>query len=284
MNFQPIRFDQHTMAQYVALFASCFPGVGKFTPAYLQWLYLDNPDGRALGFDAWDGERLAAHYVCVAARARINGEAVPVLLSLNTATAPAYQGRGLFTKLAEMSFEAARAAGFAGIYGVANANSTPGFIRKLGFQLVRQLEAQIGVGGLGVAREPDGAAPAFERLWTPASLAWRCASPQQAVRHRPRGDVWQFQAPALGRWLPAHAELSARGLPALAPAPAAGFSPLRLFIGLAPDRARRWRAYAGIPQRLRPSPLNLIYRSFAPRSAPLDPARIHFSFLDFDAY
>lgn len=284
MNFQPIRFDPHTMAQYVALFAGCFPGVAKFTPDYLRWLYLDNPDGRALGFDAWDGERLAAHYVCVAARARLDGETVPVLLSLNTATAPAYQGRGLFTQLAEMSFEAARAAGFAGVYGVANANSTPGFIRKLRFQLVRQLEAQIGVGGLRVARAPDAAPPAFERVWSPASLAWRCAGPLQAVRCRARGELWQFEAPAVGRWLSAYAELGAAGLAPPAPAPHAGPSPLRLFIGLAPDSARRWRAYAGIPQRLRPSPLNLIYRSFAGGAAPLDAARIHFSFLDFDAY
>jgi hypothetical protein len=36
--------------------------------------------------------------------------------------------------------------------------------------------------------------------------------------------------------------------------------------------------------RLRPSPLNLIYRSFAPRVSALDPSRIAFSFLDFDAY
>ena len=36
--------------------------------------------------------------------------------------------------------------------------------------------------------------------------------------------------------------------------------------------------------RLRPSPLNLIYRSFSERVARLDPARIQFTFLDFDAY
>jgi hypothetical protein len=61
-------------------------------------------------------------------------------------------------------------------------------------------------------------------------------------------------------------------------------SPLRLFIGLAPDASSSYWNYASIPMSLRPSPLNLIYRSFAPRVAGLDPARIAFSFLDFDAY
>jgi hypothetical protein len=36
--------------------------------------------------------------------------------------------------------------------------------------------------------------------------------------------------------------------------------------------------------RLRPSPLNLIYRSFSPDVTALDASRIAFSFLDFDAY
>jgi hypothetical protein len=42
--------------------------------------------------------------------------------------------------------------------------------------------------------------------------------------------------------------------------------------------------YASIPQRLRPSPLNLIYRSLSGRAPQLDPSNIRFTFLDFDAY
>jgi GNAT superfamily N-acetyltransferase len=129
-----------------------------------------NPDGRAVGFDAWDGERLAAHYVCVPARARVDGRLVPVLLSLNTATHPRLPGQGLFTKLAAMTFEAAGEAGFDGVYGVANANSTPGFIRKLGFQLVRPLDARSGWADLRHGR-PGPAALSFERSWSPR----RCA-------------------------------------------------------------------------------------------------------------
>ena len=67
MNFAPVQYDQDHLARYSALFGTCFPGAGKFTPDYLAWLYLANPDGKAVGFDAWDGERLAAHYVCAPA-------------------------------------------------------------------------------------------------------------------------------------------------------------------------------------------------------------------------
>jgi GNAT superfamily N-acetyltransferase len=283
MRITPIQNDAATLAQYVALFAACFPGTGKFTPDYLTWLYTANPDGPAVGMDAWDGERLAAHYVCIPARAWVEGSEVLVLLSLNTATHPDYQGKGLFTKLATATFEFGAAAGFDGVYGVANANSTPGFVRKLDFQLVRPLEARVGLGTLSHGPKAPAAQLSFERSWTPEALAWRCANPHSRVHRRTTGTHEQFYAPAFGLSVPAYAELATSvATPAAGDAPF--LSPLRLLIGLAPDANAGWWNYASIPQRLRPSPLNLIYRSNTARVAALDPARIQFSFLDFDAY
>jgi len=170
---------------------------------------------------------------------------------------------------------------------VANANSTPGFVRKLGFQLVRPLEARIGLGGLRHAGKPDAAALSFERAWSEDALRWRCANPHNPVFARAAADArLQFYASASGHRLPAYAELDdarlLKAVPVRADAPP--LSPLRLFIGLAPDASARYWNYASIPMRLRPSPLNLIYRSFSPAVAALDASRIAFSFLDFDAY
>lgn len=280
MEFRPLRPDHDAIAAYCALFKACFPGVDIFTPAYLQWLYLDNPDGMAVGFDAWEDGRLAAHYVCVPATAIIEGVAQRVLLSLNTATHPDFQGKGLFTKLANLTYEAGAAHGFGGCYGVANANSTPGFIRKLGFQLVRQLEARVGTGGLPLDRMPAGLS--FERSWSEAALAWRCSSPRNRVSAATHNGKLRLHARAFGLALPAYAELPRGEVPAGAGSDF--LSPLRLYLGLLPDAAGGYGAYASIPKRLRPSPLNLIWRPFQEGGPQLDPARIHFSFLDFDAY
>ncbi|KQQ33672.1 GNAT family acetyltransferase [Duganella sp. Leaf126] len=292
--FLPIRTDDDALAGYARLLAACFPGTRKFTGPYLQWLYRDNPDGAALGFDAWDGDQLAAHYVCIAARAVIDGAAVPVpvLLSLNTATHPAYQGRGLFTRLAALTYAAGAGRGCHGVYGVANAHSTPGFVRKLGFQLVRPLEARIGCGRLP-PRAPG--ALSFVRHWDQASLAWRAACPGKPLDVRRCGPVWQFRAPALPL-VHAYAELAASpepdwSLPGVGGA-RWGAAPLRLFLGLRPAAGSGgavgvhgvYGAYLRIPQRLRPSPLNLIYLPLAEGSVRLAPEAIDFSFLDFDAY
>jgi len=280
----PIRTDDDALTRYAQLLSACFPGTDKFTRAYLQWLYRDNPDGVAVGFDAWDGDQLAAHYVCIAARADINGVTVPVLLSLNTATHPAHQGKGLFTKLAALTYEAGARHGYHGVYGVANANSTPGFLRKLNFQLVRPLEARIGFGTLP---PPRPGPRSFARRWDQASLAWRAACPGKPLGARRHGDLWQFHAPAMPL-VHAYAEVAAASLPpaiALPEAGAAAPATLRLFLGLRPDADGGYGRYVNIPQRLRPSPLNLIWLPLAGSDqGRLAPEAIDFSFLDFDAY
>ena len=281
MDFVPVRYDDSACADYARLFADCFPGIDKFSREYLDWLYRCNPDGEVVGFDARDGDRLAAHYVCIPARAQVGDDEVRVLLSLNTATHPDYQGKGLFTKLAKLTYAAGAERGFDCIYGVANANSTPGFIRKLGFQLVVPLRACVGIGPLGLDFSRE-ASLQFRRIWSTQALAWRCACPVNPVIARVGSDRTTLLAPALlGGACVAAAELdSASQVDA-----ASGFaSPLRLFIGRVPTAWRRSALYVDIPDRLRPSPLNMIYRSLSGRVMAIDPNAVFLSFLDFDAY
>lgn len=282
ITFAPVRIDQDMLPRYEALFRACFPSSNKFSPQVLKWLYEDNPEGKAVGFDALEGGRPVAHYVCVPTKIRIDGAVVSSLLSLNTATHPQYQGRGLFSKLAALTYQAAADRGFSCVYGVANSNSTPGFVRKLGFQLVQPLEAKIGVGNLGINFEHLLQNAQFERIWTPDSLKWRCSSPVNPVTAFDLADCRGFYARALGRALPAYTELTHAAssyVENIRPV-----TPLRLYLGLVPKGSGKFSAYADIPTVLRPSPLNLIFRPLASHMPMLEADHIHFSFLDFDAY
>lgn len=283
ISFSPVRVDAASLVRYEALFTACFSKQEKFSPTSLAWLYADNPDGSVVGFDAYDGDVLAAHYVCIPASIRLNGKVEKTLLSLNTATHPAYQGKGMFTKLAEMTYRAGADLGYGSVYGVANANSTPGFIRKLGFQLVQPLHAKIGCGSLGVDKVVAARQAQFERVWSAESLAWRCANPTNSIHGRQTSQHGlALHADAFGKLVPAYAELPLlSGFQADAPA---FFSPLRLFLGLVPHGAGGLARYAEIPQRMRPSPLNLIFRSLTATPVKLEAGHIAFSFLDFDAY
>ena len=58
-----------------------------------------------------------------------------------------------------------------------------------------------------------------------------------------------------------------------------------LFIGLEPRLDLARHGLVPLPQRFRPSPLNLIYRPLSARAPKtLDPAAVSLSFLDFDPY
>lgn len=284
INILPIQSDSKALAQYESLLSKCFPKTVKFNPSYLDWLYRKNPDGKAQGFDAWDGHLLVAHYVCIPVLARVGGKVVRALLSLNTATHPDYEGRGLFTKLAEMTYSVAATEDFDCVYGVANARSTPAFVNKLGFQLVQPLDARIGVGKLGNDQEVDASELQFKRIWSAKSLKWRCSNPYNPISSRRHDNLLQFHAQAMGKFLPVYAELSSLDMPQVWCGDVKSLPPWRLFIGLVLDGACKFHHYVSIPTRFRPSPLNFIYRSLSQRIVRLEKGHISFSFLDFDAY
>ena len=250
---------------------------GKFRPEALAWRYRDNPAGTVIGADAWDGERLAAHYVACPLEARIDGQIVRGLLSLNTATHPDYQGRGLFTQLAETAYGLGAAAGYAFVIGVANANSTPGFLRRLAFQDVGRLHA----GVLASLPKRFSIAPVqYQAAWREDLLAWRLANPDGCYTTARRGEL-------LGVWAKTHLPFVQCGafLPNAEAVTPAGGAPLAatLFLGLEPRM--NLSAFLPIPERLRPSPLNLIWRSLGTGApAALQREAVALNFLDFDPY
>lgn len=285
MEFRRVEVNVESLNTYGSLFAECFPGATHLDSRYLAWLYRDNPVGRVVGFDAWEGDELAAHYVCIPVDLQVHRRPVRGLLSLNTATRPAFQGKGLFTKLAELCYAAGAQEGFECIYGVANAHSTPGFLRKLGFSLVGPLEARIGVawpefsfGDLSQSTEE------FRRIWTKASMAWRVSCPSNLISlTRKEGRGWLASASARKFGVRAVAEIPDYG----AEFDEHGgnmFCFGKLFIGLVPREYGRLSGYIDIPARLRPSPLNLIYRDLSGELAVPAVNHVMLSFLDFDAY
>ncbi|HEX8825648.1 MAG TPA: GNAT family N-acetyltransferase [Archangium sp.] len=284
-DIRQIELSEPSLQSYHRLLTEVFPtAAAQFTPAYLTWQYVRNPAGPAVGFNAFAGETLAAHYVTLPIRVQLEGRACKGLLSLNTATHPQHQGKGLFTRLADATYQYAASQGYELVVGVANANSTPGFTRKLGFQLVAPLEARMGVGPLP-AQDPRFTSE-FEVLWDHELLGWRLANPSRTYRLRPRGESMRIEAPTGKAGIQAILGDFPRALcpTALERTAPASPNPVRLWLGIDPSRRFQRSLYTSIPKRLRPSPLNLIYRDLTGKRASLDMSRLRFRALDFDAY
>jgi GNAT superfamily N-acetyltransferase len=282
MEFRTTTENPDLIGSHLRLLRQCFPHARHFNAEYLTWLYSQNPDGQAVGYDAFDDNVLVATYVCIPASIILRKLVVPALLSLNTATAPSHRGQGLFPKLAELTYELGKSSGFNAVFGVANGNSIRGFSGKLRFQDVAGLEARIGIGHFPRQFSPHSEqSPEFQRYWDEDRLNWRVSNPAnrlalasgltgtrvRGATHNPFIDV-QCEVP--GRF-PITSEPSR-------------FSLMRVSIGLAPPKTTKPGISVELPDRLKPSPLRLIYRNLASPSDRLDPTSVLFRFIDFDAY
>ncbi|QQR85973.1 MAG: GNAT family N-acetyltransferase [Flavobacteriales bacterium] len=277
--FERVGTEDASIAQATALLRNVFPKASHFTEPVVRWQYLDNPDGHVVGFNAFAGAVLAAHYVAIPLVARVHGKEERGLLSLNTATHPDHQGKGLFTKLANLTYEAAAREGFGFVIGVANANSTHGFTKKLGFQLVAPLMAMVGVGPITNKNEYP---VAYQRIWHTKAVDWRLGHPRNkyysaltTCRDLVLTDRTQFGARLF------LAALDGGTLTSELPE-ATGWNPLRVWIGL--DSRTNWflRPYFNIPMRFRPSPLNLIFKDLTGQGRTLPADQVRFQAIDFD--
>lgn len=186
--------DASRFNAYLRLFKQCFPNANKYTYQYLKWLYLDNPFGSAIGFDALVGDQVVAHYAVIPAPAKISHKDCLVCWSLNTATHPNYQGLGLFIKLAGLTYEFAKKRGYIAIIGIANKNSTLGFIKKLSFKLLGQQKIRFGYFNSISLLKPD----INRRVWPEELLSWRLSNPSEKYYYRQVGSkirIYTFTQP-----------------------------------------------------------------------------------------
>ena len=116
-----------------ALFQAVFRK--EMTEAYWNWRYRDNPAAGPMIDLMWDSAELVGHYAVSPVGLQVNGTAVLAALSMTTMTHPAYNGRGIFTTLAENLYARIhRAQGVAAVFGFPNDQSHRGFVKNLAWQ------------------------------------------------------------------------------------------------------------------------------------------------------
>lgn len=106
--------------------------VKKFDTSYLIAGYF--------GYFAYDGSKAIAFYAAIPVRMCYKNETELAAQSVNTMTHPDYSGKGLFTKLAQMTYDKLAEAGIRFVWGFPNQNSEPGFLSKLGWEYQHRLE------------------------------------------------------------------------------------------------------------------------------------------------
>jgi predicted N-acetyltransferase YhbS len=278
---RPIDLSREGLERTAGLLRVVFPQATHIDADYLDRLYNGNPLGPTSGLCAWERGELVGHYLMIPIRARLFGEVETGIWPFQLATHPGYRLKGLFSTFVERSFELCREGGYSFFAGVGNANSTPIFVKKWGYQSIRQLDVKLGLGA-APARGDDRALE-LVRLWDRETLAWRLAHPARPYRALRRGDHTRLYArgpygiPVEVGAFPS--ELVPDDLPRLRSP-----SPLRLFVGADPTRDWRGSSYFDVPRRFWPSPLHLLFKDLSGRERRIAPDAVRYEVCDYDAY
>jgi hypothetical protein len=252
-----------SLSKYLDLFKASFPRF-KTSVEYIDWLYFKNPNGPAVGFDAYDGELLVAHYVCVPIW--IDAYDKPSLLALNTATHPKYQGRGLLKVLANNTYEA-HEDDFACVVGVANAQAIKPLTKHLSFEHIGDLELRFGVLDFSLHGR---------RIYTEPEILWRAKCPGKSLGTKfYSGGVVRFTRRLYGI-LPITAFCPVRKINDKQPNLRRNSQKL----GFTLDWRRNYKPKIFLPRKLKPSPLSFVFR---PLSESDSSRLVAWTFPDFDA-
>lgn len=283
-----------------ALLHEVFPIARFASPAYLDWLYDANPAGLSAAVSI----ETLGHNGCIAQRYHYQGKPITMGLSLNTAVSEKARGRGMFGQLLTDLATSARNAGFSHIVGVANGNSTHGFVKN-GFRLIRSLPVRMGLFPLWFVMEtkieeiiPEQLQLSRfkthydnEQIWSDEILRWRLASP--ACRYR---VFTSNDALFITTITHIHGVKTGVILKVFASRKTNIVNHLRQMTAIARKLGTPFLMYAGfnphfhfaginLPQKVRPTPLNLIVKTLDTSYGGNEQFSLDcFEFLDFDAY
>ena len=241
----------------------------KFSFDYLKWKYVENPVGQVVGFNAYLDNIMAAHYETMPIYMSINGKKTLGLLSLDTATHPDHRGKRLFSILAERTYQYAADKGYKFVIGVANDNSTHGFIKDLNFKLIGPLDFKVGIG----RRIYPQRAYTFTRYWDKEIMDWRLKNP--SMKYYKNGDMIVSPIKIGFKKLVYHDK------DGLFTGDKLSFRPFNLYIGYGTNLKKGM--YCSVPKFVERSPFNLIFRDLTGGQLPeVTKDNILFELIDFD--
>jgi GNAT superfamily N-acetyltransferase len=113
----------------------------RFETLY-RWKHEHNAFGRSPAWVSVDGDRLAGIRVFMRWEFVVDGQVKRAVRAVDTATDPAYQGRGIFTRLTMHALEEVTADGIDFVFNTPNDQSRPGYL-KMGWHVVGKLPVMV---------------------------------------------------------------------------------------------------------------------------------------------
>lgn len=276
---RPFDHSERELEASSAFLRAIFPHAAHLTQAYLRWHYAENPEGRALGYNAYFGGAMVGHSSGQPLSALVEGRLERGVLLLNTAIHPAHRGRGITKRITPPMFKDAAADGCTFVLGIGNKHSTPALLTQ--FQMIGPMRARIGFGL--PRRRAVPVAASFKRVWSEAELRWRLSNPER--RYDVEASLGRVSIAGPSGWPGIDALIydgdNEWGLQARK---GGRNGRVRTWVGLDPQLDWSRSFFLPISRRLMPSPLNITYLDLTGKGVRPDYDRFVFRAIDFDPF
>lgn len=267
-----------SLSKIVRLQNIVYEGKHTFKVEKIRKWYLDNPLGQVISFNAFYGDEIVAHYACIPYKMIIKGQEVIGLLDMATVTHPEHRGKGLFKKLAKITYDYAQNRGYQFVLGVANGNSYPGYMKYFPFIDYGKLDVKIGLGSNLYSNCRNHPVYVF---WSLEALNWR-------IGIREEGNYWKHGRLLFGKikvpffkLLMGYFDDSVLPHQLLISKIRSWLNPFNLYIGLGADTKKGF--YINVPKWVKHSPFHLIFMDLTDGELPtFEREDIFFQLIDFD--
>tara|TARA_B100002019_G_scaffold223830_1_gene196740 strand:+ start:889 stop:1743 length:855 start_codon:yes stop_codon:yes gene_type:complete len=284
MEIDFIKSSTNKIDRYVKLYRRCFAKYPiKKNEIYFEWLYKKNPLGEFIGIDAVDlnsGEEIG-QVGGVPYEFNYNGKKIKVLQSINVCVDTRYRGKKLFKEMASRLEEYAKSENYSLIIAIANKLATPAWQNSIGLKFLTQLDVLLGYGDLGL-NNLNLNNSIFTSIWNQKRIEWRKNNPSNSVNIYKQKKI-RLSSSSVMSIFKVFSLIECENLSINYNKAKFNFFLPNLFIGLVPPNSNS-SIYFKIPEVLKPSPLNFLYKNINDENIEIKKDECFFSYLDFDAY
>lgn len=266
---------------YNNLYKRCFKNFPQNKDInYLNWLYKKNPIGNFIGIDAIDNNNVVGQVGGIPQEFNFKGKKIKLLQSMNVCVDPNYRGRNLFTEMAIRLETYAKELGFTFIIAVANQSASYVWKKSINMKHLASLEALIGFGNLNLKKYKSNP-NYFYQLWDEKILNWRINNPYNKIKVYNKGSKIFLKSTSINSLIKVFTSLENYDYQITYSKYELQFFP-KIFLGLVPNIERKF--FIKIPNLLKPSPLNFMYKDISVNQNKIEKNEVFFSYIDFDAY
>jgi len=273
--FKYVPSNIDNLNQYLKLYQECFKKYNKNLD-YLDWLYSKSPDGLFLGIDVYYKEYLIGQVCGIRSLFNYLGSLKKVIYPLNVCVKKEFRKKNIFYNAIQKFEILCNENDIDFIIGTGNAQATPGWIKQ-NYKYLKSLDVFIFSESFNLEKIKFNN-DIFYSVWSEDRINWRISNPINKIslynKETRLISVASTHIPFLNI-------VSTFGNSKQTQLPNLSKNKLNIFIGMIPDTNKK---FISLPNFLKKSPLNLIYKNLKNEKYILEKDSCFFSFLDFDHF